>query len=194
MAVRAVVGNLTPPTLLETATHVLVANPAASLGDVARAAGISRTTLHKIYPTRPALLRALASDALQLLTRVYSEAGLDVAGADAPAALARLATELIPLGPRLMYLYREHSLDSEPELLAKVNALDEPVRRLERRARADGTFRTDLPDGWVSAAFEALVYAAWEHIAAGLLAPLAAPEFVMSTLLNGVSAPANTSR
>jgi AcrR family transcriptional regulator len=194
MAVRATVSNLTAPTLLETATHVLVADPAASLGDVARAAGISRTTLHKIYPTRPALLRALASDALELLTCAYSQAGLDVAGVDAPAALTRLAAELIPLGPRLMFLYRERSLDGEPELLARINALDEPIRSLEQRARADGTFRADLPDGWVRATFEALVYAAWEQIAAGLIAPLAAPEFVMSTLLNGVSAPSEPSR
>ncbi|MUL82271.1 MULTISPECIES: TetR/AcrR family transcriptional regulator [unclassified Mycolicibacterium] len=189
MAVRTVLSKLTSPSLLETATQVLLANPAASLGDIAHAAGMSRTTLHKTYPTRPTLLRALANDALELLNGAYSRAGLDVAGADAPAALARLATELIPLGPRLMFLYREHSLDDEPELLAQVNALDEPVRNLEQRARADGTFRTDLPDGWVRATFEALVYAAWEEIAAGLLAPLAAPDVVMSTLLNGVSAP-----
>ncbi|RKT57018.1 hypothetical protein C8E97_5732 [Saccharothrix australiensis] len=36
--------------LLETATRVLPADPSASLGDVAKAAGIGRTTLHKRYP------------------------------------------------------------------------------------------------------------------------------------------------
>jgi AcrR family transcriptional regulator len=100
---------------LQTATEVLVADPAASLSDVARAAGIGRTTLHKLYPTRHALLVALARDALDLLEHTYREVGLDVDGEQAPAALRRLVTAVVPLGPRTEFLLRERSLDVEPD-------------------------------------------------------------------------------
>lgn len=174
------------PTLLQTATEVLVVDPAASLSDVARAAGIGRTTLHKLYPTRHALLVALARDALDLLEQTYRAAGLDAPGAEAPAVLRRLVTAVIPLGPRLEFLLRERSLDAEPELTARVEALDAPVRDVVRRAQAAGVLRADLPDEWVVASMNALVYAAWELITVGRLAPVTAPELVMGTLLGGV--------
>lgn len=177
-----------PPTLLETATQVLVADPSASLADVARAAGIGRTTLHKLYPTRHALLVALARDALDVLERTYADAGLDGPDPDPAAALRRLVVVLVPLGPRVEYLMRERSLDVEPDLTARVEALDEPVRALVRRAQAAGRLRAGVPDEWVVASLNALVYAAWELVALGRLAPVAAPDLVLGTLLDGVRA------
>jgi len=185
-------------TLLQTATEVLVADPTASLSDVARAAGIGRTTLHKLYPTRHALLVALARDALDVLERTYADAGLGGpdpatdadtdAEADPDAALRRLVVALVPLGPRVEYLMRERSLDVEPDLTARVEALDEPVRALVRRAQAAGRLRAGVPDEWVVASLNALVYAAWELVALGRLAPVAAPDLVLGTLLDGVRA------
>lgn len=189
MSVRA---RTSPPTLLETATEVLVADPSASLADVARAAGIGRTTLHKLYPTRHALLVALARDALDVLERTYADAGLGgpdpATDADPAAALRRLVVALVPLGPRVEYLMRERSLDVEPDLTARVEALDEPVRALVRRAQAAGRLRAGVPDEWVVASLNALVYAAWELVALGRLAPVAAPDLVLGTLLDGVRA------
>ncbi|MGH3778673.1 MAG: TetR/AcrR family transcriptional regulator [Pseudonocardiaceae bacterium] len=179
------------PSLLQTATEVLVADPAASLADVATAAGIGRTTLHKLYPTRHALLVALAHDALDLLERTDREAGLDDApGAQAPEVLRRLVVAAIPLGPRLAFLRRERSLDAEPELAARVEALDAPVRALVCRAQAEGVLRADLPDEWIVASLNSLIFAAWALIARGQIAPVAAPELVMRTLLGGIETPA----
>ena len=178
-------------TLLQTATEVLVADPTASLSDVARAAGIGRTTLHKLYPTRHALLVALARDALDVLERTYADAGLGPdpdPAADPAVALRRLVVALVPLGPRVEYLMRERSLDVEPDLTARVEALDEPVRALVRRAQAAGRLRAGVPDEWVVASLNALVYAAWELVALGRLAPVAAPDLVLGTLLDGVRA------
>jgi AcrR family transcriptional regulator len=175
------------PSLLQTATEVLVADPAASLGDVARAAGIGRTSLHKLYPTRHALLVALAKDGLDLLELTYREADLDVPGPEVAAALQRLVTALIPLGPRLEFLFRDRSLDAEPDLVERLDALDAPVRALVRRAQDEGVLATDLPVDWVVASVNALVYSAWELIASGRVAPVAAPGMVMRTLLGGLT-------
>ncbi len=174
------------PSLLQVATEVLVADPAASLSDVARAAGIGRTTLHKHYPTRHALLVALARDALDLLERTYADAGLDAAGPAVVDALRRLVTAVIPLGPRLAFLLRERSLDVEPDLTARVEALDAQVTALVRRGRAAGVLTAELPEEWVVASLNAQVYAAWELIALGRLAPVGAPAVVIRTLLHGI--------
>ena len=63
--------------LLGVATKVFIAEPGASLGDVAAAAGMSRTTLHARFPTRQALLVALAMEAMDLIAAAYDQARLD---------------------------------------------------------------------------------------------------------------------
>ena len=52
--------------LLDIAATVLVSDPAASLAEVAEAAGIGRTTLHKYYATREDLVRAVGHRAIDL--------------------------------------------------------------------------------------------------------------------------------
>ena len=61
-----VTARSTRPTLLDVAAEVLVADPSASLADVAAAASIGRTTLHKQYATRDDLLRAVAHRSIDL--------------------------------------------------------------------------------------------------------------------------------
>lgn len=175
-----------PPSLLQLATEVLVADPAASLAEVARAAGIGRTTLHKMYPTRHDLLIALARDGLDVLEATYRDVDLDVGGEQVVEALQRLVAGLVPLGPRLEYLLRERTLDGEPDLVGRVTALDEQVRALVRRGQRAGRLTTDLGDDWIVASMNALVYCAWEQVALGRLAPLSAPAAVVRTLVRGL--------
>src|SRR5262249_21782471 len=52
--------------LLDVVAEVLVADPAAALAEVAAAAGIGRTTLHKHYATRDDLVTAVAHRAIDL--------------------------------------------------------------------------------------------------------------------------------
>ena len=63
----------TRPSLLDVAAEVLVADPAASLAEVAEAAGIGRTTLHKHYATRDDLLTAVGNRALDLWEQAVAE-------------------------------------------------------------------------------------------------------------------------
>jgi hypothetical protein len=117
-------------------------------------------------------------------------AGLDDApGAKAPAVLRRLVATAIPLGPRMAFLRRERSLDAEPELAARLEVLDAPVRALVRRAQAEGVLRADLPEEWIVTSLKSLIFAAWALIAQGRIAPVDAPELVMRTLLGGIETP-----
>jgi len=56
--------------LLDVAAEVLVADPSASLTQVAEAAGIGRTTLHKQYATGEDLLRAVGHRVIDLWEQV----------------------------------------------------------------------------------------------------------------------------
>lgn len=170
--------------LLETATRVLLADPAASLGDVARAAGMSRTSLHSRYPTRTALLTALAHEAMDLVEQVYDRAGL-TADDPLPEVLERLVTRLLPLGPRVEFLVRERSLDSVPDVVARYETLDAPLTALVERRQAAGELDPGLPAWWVAAALHGTVSTAWEAIADGRLAPRDAPALVLTTVLRG---------
>ncbi|RAS61825.1 TetR family transcriptional regulator [Lentzea atacamensis] len=167
--------------LLQTATSVLLKDPTASLGDVAKAAGVGRTTLHKRFPTRTALIRALANDALDLVESVLSQVDFE-----ADDAIEDLVTRLLALGPRIEFLMRFPGLERDEELAVRLLAMDPPL--LDLITRLQGTrLRRDLPAWWILHSLYAGLYLAWESIDAGRLAPLDAPRFVLSTLFEGVS-------
>src|SRR5215475_9965697 len=91
----------TKSSLLDVATEVLVGDPAASLADVAEAAGIGRTTLHKHYATRDDLLRAVGHRAIDLWEQAL--AGV----ADGPdGGLRLLIGAMTPIGSQLGFIWR----------------------------------------------------------------------------------------
>jgi AcrR family transcriptional regulator len=172
--------------ILDVAIEVLLADPGASLGDVAKAAGVSRTTLHKRYPTRQDLLVALGHDAYDRVDKALTDARLDVPGDQVAEALRRAITLMIPLGPRVEFLYRQQALDTEPGLVDRYEQSGKPLLALIRRGQQAGKLRQDLPDWWMLSNLDSAVYMAWEAIAQGKLAPLDAPELVMATVLRGI--------
>ena len=180
-------------TLLDVATRVLLVDPAASLNDVAKAAGVSRTTLHSRFATRHALLVALAHEAMDLLERAFVDAGIDAAsGDDVRDPLRRLVELTVPLGPRVEFLLRERSLDTEPEITARYALLDQPVVALLERARTSGQLRADVPTWWMAATLWGGVTTAWEAISDGRLAPRDAPDLVLATVLSGIGTRADS--
>ena len=171
--------------LLDVATRVLLQDPAASLAQVAAAAGMSRTSLHTRYPTRLALLVALAHGAMDHVEAAYREARLD---ADEPGeqVMGRLVELLLPLGPRVEFLLRERSLDDLPDVVARYERLDDPLSSFVERAQRRGELAADVPPWWVTSSLIGGVYTAWEVVASGRLAPRDAPALVLRTLLSGV--------
>ncbi|MET8760643.1 TetR/AcrR family transcriptional regulator [Lentzea sp. NPDC004782] len=163
--------------LLQTATSVLLRDPTASLGDVAKAAGVGRTTLHKRFPTRSALIRALANDALDLVESALSQVDFE-----ADDAIEDLVTRLLVLEPRVSFLTRFPGLEKDD---VRILALDPPLLDLITRLQGS-RLRRDLPAWWILRTLQSGLYQAWEAIVAGRLAPLDAPRFVLTTLFEGV--------
>jgi TetR/AcrR family transcriptional repressor of mexCD-oprJ operon len=56
------------------------------------------------------------------------------------------------------------------------------VRRLIRRGRRDGSFRTDVPVEWLVSAFFSLIHTASDEVRAGRLSERAALQALMRTI------------
>src|SRR5215469_13453389 len=121
--------------LLDVAAEVLVADPAASLAEVAAAAGIGRTTLHKQYATRDDLLCAVGHRAIDLLEQAVSL----VTGTDDPdGGLRALTAAMIPIGPQLAFLWRTPTFDHVAELDARWKAAEARSLAVLKRAQDRG--------------------------------------------------------
>lgn len=172
--------------LLDVVAEVLVAQPGASLAEVAQAAGISRTTLHKHYATRDELVRAVGLRA----TEVWADAVAAVA--DEPgtrAGLRRLLAAMIESGPQLTFLWRNPSLDEDEELTRRYLEVERRCLAILDRARGEGLLSGTVPDWWLLETVFALVYTAAESVGHGKLASRDAPDLALDTLLHGLGTP-----
>lgn len=172
--------------VVEAATRLLVKNRGVSLAEVAAAAGVGRTTLHRHFPGREDLVRAVALDALDRAERALDGEPGD---GDVAAALGRAAEALTPIGPQLAFLLSEASLGRDPDVRRRTDEAIAPLLALATRAGDEGLLRRDVPRDWVVDAFFGLLLAAWDSVADGRLAARAAPRLVVDTLLTGVRPP-----
>jgi AcrR family transcriptional regulator len=145
--------------ILAAAIAVLSKNGGASLGEIATAADVGRTTLHRYFPERSDLLRAIGVEALE---RVAAAAGRARLG-DGPAldALVRYCHELFELGDVLTLLFADPAV-MEDDLWREQTETDRELLRLVERGHADGTIDPDVPPAWAQNVLWALLYAAWE--------------------------------
>ena len=174
------------PSLLDVAAEVLVADPAASLAEVAAAAGIGRTTLHKHYATRDDLLCAVGHRAIDLWEQAVSV----VTGTDDPdGGLHAITAAMIPIGPQLAFLWRTPAFDHIAELDARWKTAEAHSLAVLKRAQDRGVLAPGVPDWWLLQTFYSIIYVAAEAVGAGKLAPLDAPGLALSTFLHGIGAP-----
>jgi AcrR family transcriptional regulator len=174
------------PSLLDIAAEVLVADPAASLAEVAAAAGIGRTTLHKHYATRDDLLCAVGHRAIDL----WEQAVSGVTGTeDADGGLLALTAAMIPIGPQLAFLWRTPAFDHVQDLGERWKAVEARGLAVLQRAQERGIVAASVPDWWLLQTFYSIIYVAAESVGAGKLAPLDAPGLAHATFLHGLGAP-----
>ena len=173
------------PSLLDVAAEVLVADPAASLAEVAEAAGIGRTTLHKHYATRDDLLCAVGHRAIDLWEQAVAGAG----GSDDPdGGLRALVAAMIPIGPQLAFMWRTPVFDHISELGERWLAVETRCLAVLKRAQELGSLAAGVPDWWLLQMLYSVVYVAAESVGVGKLAPLDAPGLALGTFLHGLGA------
>ena len=150
-----VLRDRTSTAILEGAARVLAERrEAASLSDVARGAGVARSTLYRYFPSREGLLDALAERAMAELRGRIDGAQIDTVAV--PEALARVTRGFIATGAK--YVALAH-LSPKPSDSAQ-RAITAPMTRLFERGITDGSLRGDLPATSLLAVYSDLVQGA----------------------------------
>ena len=170
--------------LLDVVAEVLVADPSASLAEVAEAAGIGRTTLHKHYATRDDLIRAVGFRALDL----WEQALEGVDDPDPLVALRAVAAAMVPIGNQLAFLWRTPAFDHDEAIMQRWHAVEDRQLTMLTQARDHGLLAADAPGWWLIGTFQALIYVGAEAVGHGDLAPRDAPDRVVHMFLHGIGA------
>jgi TetR/AcrR family transcriptional regulator, mexCD-oprJ operon repressor len=144
--------------ILDAAETCLVANPAASLAEIAKAAGVGRVTLYGHFSSRNELLRALLHSKMVDVERELSAVDLGGTPWEALDNLVASSWQLVSSLKALrgvveLALPEEEMHSSHGDPRARVDAL-------LARGRADGSFRTDQTIQWQSACYFAILHGA----------------------------------
>lgn len=146
--------------VLKEAAALLTRRATTSMDEIARAAGISRATLHRHFAGRDALIKALEEQGIAQFAQAIDRARL--AEGDAAGALRRLIDETEPVAGMLAFLSTENQLFEGGEINAGWLELDARISALFRRGQEEGDFRIDLSPAWLTEALYGLIGAgAW---------------------------------
>ncbi|QAY69472.1 TetR/AcrR family transcriptional regulator [Xylanimonas protaetiae] len=144
--------------ILDTAVAQLAKDSSASLGQIADAAGIGRTTLYRYFPERADLLAALGEDARARFAAAHERAALTEGSAI--GAIERLCQEYVELSDLLALYFTETLGDNG--IFDEDAFVQADLRAVVERGRADGTIDAELSTEWVVSALGAFFYATWE--------------------------------
>ncbi|MFF6782393.1 TetR family transcriptional regulator [Streptomyces sp. NPDC012510] len=169
--------------VLRSAAALLTRRSTATMDEVAKAAGISRATLHRHFAGRDALVRAL-----EALGIAECEAALDAARpTEGPAhdAVRRLVREIEPAAGLLAFLYSENQLFEGEERNEGWTRIDDRVAALFKRGQAAGEFRIDLTPAWLTEALYGLLASGAWAVSEGRVAPRDFHFMIVELLLGG---------
>lgn len=169
--------------VLRGAAALLTRKSTATMDEVAKAAGISRATLHRHFAGRDALVRALEALGIEECGKALDAARLD----EGPAsdAVRRLVGEFEPVAGLLSFLYGESQLfegEGQNEGWAR---LDARIAALFRRGQESGEFRIDLTPAWLTEAVYGLVASGAWGVQDGRLAAKDFQFMIVELLLGG---------
>jgi AcrR family transcriptional regulator len=177
--------------IVDAASDSLCDDPGVTMSAIARAAGVGRVTLYTHFPTRRALVDAVARRAV-----AQAADALDAQAPDegpAREALARLAGPGWRVLDRCQHLAAAVARDLPPARQREVQDLVlDRVERLIVRGQDEGTFRVDVPRAWLAATIYGLMHLAAEEVDAGRLSQDQAGAVLETTLLSAVVRPATS--
>ncbi|MFI6390185.1 TetR/AcrR family transcriptional regulator [Nonomuraea sp. NPDC050547] len=170
--------------LLRKVATALANDLSVPLGDLAARAGVGRTTLHRAFPTREILQRDVARFAVAEVARIYDRIGLD----DDPveAVLEKMGDEVLDLAVAFTLLWAEPPITALADLHAEAETQDERFARFAARGQAEGSFRKDVPDGWIGYSIGAQALALFYAVRSGFVGGRAVKRLFVTTVMGGV--------
>lgn len=167
--------------ILDGAERLLQRGEQPSISAVAAEAGVSRPTVYAHFPDRPVLLGALVERTVRHAMSAIEAAEPDRGpAADALQRLIASSWQQVAAHDEIARA-AAHELSADAMRDAHQSARD-VIRRLIERGQRDGSFRTDIPVGWLVTASLALVHAAAEAVRTGELDAEAAPQTLSLTV------------
>jgi TetR/AcrR family transcriptional regulator, mexCD-oprJ operon repressor len=139
--------------ILEAAARALVDQGAhASMNEVATEAGIARATVYRYFPSRQALLDALAELAVNDAAARLASARIDQVPVE--EGITRAVRALVGVGDYFVVLTRERVKPDTDEFDRRLAA---PLNRLMEQGQRSGAIRDDIPSSWLTESLVGLV-------------------------------------
>lgn len=172
--------------ILDAAVTVLARDSAASLGEIATAAGVGRTTVHRYFAERSDLIAALAVHVLEQVAAATERAAL-VHGSPTDA-LERLCREYSELGDALTLTFNEPQISADASWQQDAPH-DRELVAMIKRGQADGSIDPGLTAEWIQYMLWALLYTAWSLTRERSMPRHEAIEQCLRSLRKAVAAP-----
>ncbi|NGO15313.1 TetR/AcrR family transcriptional regulator [Streptomyces sp. HC44] len=170
---------------MSAAASVLARDRAATLADIAVAADVGRSTLHRHFSDREELVRAAVRDSIEVLAG--SVAGASVDEGSPLEAMRRLVAALVDVGDRLLFLF------GDPRVLQEYGPQETGDDQSERsvldlieRGQAEGVLDPGVSPDWILNVLYALVYTGIEGADRRILPRHGVVPNVIRTLENGI--------
>ena len=174
--------------ILDAAVDSLSANPEASMGDIARRAGVVRATVYVHFPTRELLIEAITHRAIAEVSEVIASAEPDAG--DPVQALRRVvsaAWQTLGRYHALVAINAGVAHEEHHHRHASALAALEPLVDRGQKARV---FRPDVPAAWHLATLLALIHTASVELGSGRIAEEAVEAALLASVVGAVTADA----
>lgn len=146
--------NRTQSAILVAAATVLAKNPAATMPEIAEAAAVGRTTVHRYFADRHTLIHAATADAIRALHQAIDDASPDQGSA--LDVTRRVISAMVSVADRVLFLF------GDPRTMWQYPDLDpptaDPVLQLIERGQHEGVFDSELSATWIRHSLWALVF------------------------------------
>lgn len=175
--------------IVKQAIDCIAQNPNASLEEIATAAGVGRATIYRHFKSRNDLnivLKAVAGEKLH-------SAAVSILEKNIPARdkLIQMVQKMIPLGASLNVstYFNIPFKDENPRVRETYQKHLDQAGGLCTLLKNEGVVGKDIPLAWLITSLDSLVFAAWEKVQSGDIAPNDAPGLVIQTFLTGMATP-----
>ena len=181
--------------ILAATASVLARNRSATLPDIADAAGVGRTTLHRYFADRERLIQEATVDSIRVIDETIAHAAID----QGPArdAMHRYINAIVSSsGDQILFLFRDTTTPRYSDR-GRARRIGEPVNQpnrepviaLIKRGQDEGAFDPELSVTWIEHALYALIRQGCEDANRGdMLRHTVAPT-VIHTFERGICTP-----